>query len=88
MSFVKSAAHLLYGADIVFGNLEGSFITDEMEPQKCSRRHRAIEKLAMNSECLITSLFPLKELGFNVMNQDNNHSEDYGLKVTFLRRKN
>jgi hypothetical protein len=38
--FVQSAANLLDGADIVFGNLEGSFITDEMKPKKCSEASR------------------------------------------------
>jgi len=75
--FVKSAANLLDGADIVFGNLEGSFITDEMEPKKCSEASRKREtcyEFGM-PDYLAGSL---KELGFNVINQDNNHSEDYG----------
>ena len=75
--FVKSAAHLLYEADIVFGNLEGSFITDEMEPKKCSEASRKREtcyEFGMPNYLAVS----LKELGFNVMNQDNNHSEDYG----------
>ena len=75
--FVKSAAYLLYGADIVFGNLEGSFITEEMEPQKCSEASRKREtcyEFGMPDYLAVS----LKELGFNVMNQDNNHSEDYG----------
>ncbi len=75
--FVKSAAHLLYGADIVFGNLEGSFITDEMEPKKCSEASRKREtcyEFGMPDYLAVS----LKELGFNIMNQDNNHSEDYG----------
>ena len=75
--FVQSAAHLLDVADIVFGNLEGSFITDEMEPEKCkeaSRKRATCYEFGM-PDYLAASL---KELGFNVMNQDNNHSEDYG----------
>jgi hypothetical protein len=75
--FVKSAANLLNGADIVFGNLEGSFITDEMEPKKCleaSRERKTCYEFGMPDYLAV----PLKELGFNVMNQDNNHSEDYG----------
>ena len=75
--FVKSAANLLDGADIVFGNLEGSFIKDEMEPQKCSESSRKREtcyEFGMPDYLAVS----LKELGFNVMNQDNNHSEDYG----------
>jgi poly-gamma-glutamate capsule biosynthesis protein CapA/YwtB (metallophosphatase superfamily) len=75
--FVQSAAHLLDGADIVFGNLEGSFITDEMEPEKCkeaSRKRATCYEFGMPDYLAVS----LKELGFNVMNQDNNHSEDYG----------
>jgi hypothetical protein len=75
--FVLSAAHLLNGTDIVFGNLEGSFITDEMEPQKCSeasRKRATCYEFGMPDYLAVS----LKELGFNVMNQDNNHSEDYG----------
>ena len=77
--FVKSAAHLLYGADIVFGNLEGSFITDKMEPKKCkeaSRKRETCYEFGMPDYLAVS----LKKLGFNVMNQDNNHSEDYGFE--------
>ncbi len=75
--FVESAGELLNDADIVFGNLEGAFINDEMQPQKCSDRSR---KAATCYEFGIPEYLahPLKELGFNVLNQDNNHSEDYG----------
>jgi hypothetical protein len=75
--FVQSAAKLLDGADIIFGNLEGSFITDEMEPEKCSeasRKRATCYEFGMPDYLAVS----LKELGFNVMNQDNNHSEDYG----------
>jgi poly-gamma-glutamate capsule biosynthesis protein CapA/YwtB (metallophosphatase superfamily) len=75
--FVQSAAYLLKDADIVFGNLEGAFITEDMEPEKCSERSRkrgTCYEFGM-PDYLAASL---KELGFNVMNQDNNHSEDYG----------
>ena len=77
--FVKSAKDLLSDADIVFGNLEGTFITEDMEPEKCSKRSR---KRASCYEFGIPDyLAPvLMELGFNVLNQDNNHSEDYGYK--------
>jgi len=77
--FVKSAASLLVGSDIVFGNLEGSFIKDEMEPNKCSEASRKREtcyEFGMPDYLAVS----LKELGFNVMNQDNNHSEDYGFE--------
>lgn len=75
--FVQSAANLLKDADIVFGNFEGSFITDEMEPEKCSEssRERATCYEFGMPDYLAVSL---KGLGFNVMNLDNNHSNDYG----------
>jgi Bacterial capsule synthesis protein PGA_cap len=75
--FVESIGELLQGADIVFGNLEGSFIEDEMEPQKCSERSR---KAATCYEFGMPEILSesLKEIGFNVVNQDNNHSVDYG----------
>ena len=75
--FISSIGNLLSDADIVFGNLEGAIINDEMEPQKCSDRSR-------NAGTCYEFGMPeylapvLKELGFNVLNQDNNHSEDYG----------
>ena len=75
--FIQSAAHLLDGVDIVFGNLEGSFITEDMEPEKCSESSRKREtcyEFGMPDYLAVS----LEELGFNVMNQDNNHSEDYG----------
>ena len=75
--FVKSAKDLLAEADIVFGNLEGTFITDDMEPKKCSERSR--KRANCYEFGMPDYLAPvLMELGFNVLNQDNNHSEDYG----------
>ena len=75
--FIKSVDDLLQNADIVFGNLEGAFFTEEMEPDKCSERSR---KAATCYEFGMPEyLAPtLKDLGFNVLNQDNNHSADYG----------
>jgi len=77
LEFVESAGNMLMDADIIFGNLEGAFIVEGMEPEKCSERSRRAAtcyEFGM-PETLAPSL---KELGFNVMNQDNNHSEDYG----------
>ncbi len=75
--FIQSIGDLLQAADIIFGNLEGTFIEDEMEPQKCSEQSRKAAtcyEFGM-PENLAESL---KEIGFNVVNQDNNHSVDYG----------
>ena len=75
--FVNSIGNLLSNADIVFGNLEGAIINDEMEPQKCSDRSR--DAGTCYEFGMPEYLAPvLKELGFNVLNQDNNHSEDFG----------
>jgi len=77
LEFVESAGNMLMDADIIFGNLEGAFIVEGMEPEKCSERSRRAAtcyEFGM-PETLAPSL---KELGFNVLNQDNNHSEDYG----------
>ena len=84
--FVQPAAILLAAADIVFGNLEGSFITDEMEPKKCkeaSRKRETCYEFGMPDYLALS----LKELGFNVMNQDNNHSEDYGDEGYFFTQE-
>ena len=75
--FISSIGNLLSNADIVFGNLEGAIINDEMEPQKCS--DRSLKAGTCYEFGMPEYLAPvLKELGFNVLNQDNNHSEDYG----------
>jgi poly-gamma-glutamate capsule biosynthesis protein CapA/YwtB (metallophosphatase superfamily) len=79
MEFIESIGNYLSGADLVFGNLEGSIIDDELEPKKCSERSR------INATCYEFGIpeylaYSLKELGFNVLNQDNNHTEDYGIE--------
>jgi hypothetical protein len=77
--FFDAIGEYLAGADIVFGNLEGSLINDDMKPQKCKEESRKAgrcyefgmpEKLAGS----------LQKLGFNVLSMDNNHSEDYGFE--------
>ncbi len=77
LEFIESVEDMLMNADIVFGNLEGSFFKEGMEPDKCSDRSR---KAATCYEFGMPEyLAPtLKDLGFNVLNQDNNHSADYG----------
>jgi len=77
--FVESIGKYLKDADIIFGNLEGAFIHDDLKPDKCSERSR---KRATCYEFGIPEYLAssLQELGFNVLNQDNNHSEDYGIE--------
>jgi len=84
--FVNSIGNLLSDADIVFGNLEGAIINDEMEPQKCSDNSRKAGNCYEFG--MPEYLAPvLKELGFNVLNQDNNHSEDYGDEGYYFTQK-
>lgn len=90
--FVNSVGKLLQSPGIVFGNLEGTFITNDMQPCKCSDSLRA---LAMCYEFGIPDnlLSPLHQLGFNVFNLENNHSRDYGAEgfrhtVSLLRNNN
>ena len=84
--FINSTDNLLKNADIIFGNLEGSIINDEMEPQKCSDNSRDAGNCYEFG--MPEYLAPiLKELGFNVLNQDNNHSEDYGDEGYYFTQK-
>jgi poly-gamma-glutamate capsule biosynthesis protein CapA/YwtB (metallophosphatase superfamily) len=77
--FVESISEYLSGADIIFGNLEGSLISNDLKPQKCreeSRKAGRCYEFGM-PEVLAGSL---QKLGFNVLSMDNNHSEDYGFE--------
>ena len=67
----------LQNADIVFGNLEGAFVTESIEPKKCSEASR---EAARCYEFGIPESFAslLKKMNFNVLSIDNNHSADYG----------
>lgn len=77
--FVKSIASYLSDADIIFGNLEGTFILDHFNPTKCSEPARTMERCFEFG--MPEYLAPvLKQLNFNVLNLDNNHSNDYGSK--------
>ncbi len=75
--FEKSIGSYLNNADLVFGNLEGAFINNTIEPVKCTDSSRAAGRCYEFG--MPVSLAPvLSELGFSIMNLDNNHSEDYG----------
>ncbi|QQS36823.1 MAG: CapA family protein [Ignavibacteriales bacterium] len=75
--FIDSIGQYLSDAEIIFGNLEGSFILDGMKADKCSDESR--EKGICYEFGTPAEIAPvLKELGFTVMSRDNNHSEDYG----------
>lgn len=76
-AFIDAVAPLMKNADIIIGNLEGTFIKNNMKPQKCSKESR--EKNTCYEFGMPHYLAPsLKEMGFNVLGLDNNHSEDYG----------
>lgn len=75
--FAESVSGYLKNADIVFGNLEGSFITDSLLPVKCkekSRKAGTCYEFGMPED--LATVLP--DIGFTVMSLDNNHSEDYG----------
>lgn len=76
-AFVDSIAVHLKGADITFGNCEGTFVKEGMKPVKCeekSRRAGRCYEFGMPPHLAKT----LTQLGFTVMSLDNNHCEDYG----------
>ncbi|HKI77509.1 MAG TPA: CapA family protein [Ignavibacteriaceae bacterium] len=77
--FAESIKQYLKNADVIFGNLEGTFIDDSLKPQKCSdgaRKKKICYEFGMPDSLVIS----LIEMGFTVLNLDNNHSEDYGIK--------
>jgi len=67
----------LTGADIVFGNLEGVFVEDDTPPKKCSESSR-IAKKCFEFGMPIVLADVLVDMGFTVLNIDNNHTADYG----------
>ncbi|KPA12116.1 metallophosphatase [Candidatus Magnetomorum sp. HK-1] len=67
----------LSGADIVFGNLEGVFVESETPPKKCSEASRNAKK-CFEFGMPIPLADILVDMGFTVLNIDNNHTADYG----------
>ncbi len=75
--FVNSIGKYLKDGDILFGNLEGALIEEGMKADKCSDSSRAkgvCYEFGMPSNIAGS----LKEMGFTILNLDNNHSLDYG----------
>lgn len=75
--FVDSIATWLDSADITFGNLEGVFVTKDLEPKKCrpeSRKAKRCYEFGMPD----TLAYTLKKVNFDVVSLDNNHVSDYG----------
>jgi hypothetical protein len=71
--------HIVGQGDVVFGNLEGAFVTDGMTPSKCSPGARDARRcFEFGSPSYLVSF--LKDAGFTVLSLDNNHAEDYGLE--------
>lgn len=84
--FVSQVRDYLSGADVVFGNLEGTFVRPGMKPRKCteaSRKAGRCYEFGMPDYLAPT----LKEMGFNVLSLDNNHSLDYGWEAYRLTRR-
>jgi hypothetical protein len=80
--FIESIGNYLSGADILIGNLEGSFVNTSMKPTKCSD---SSIKAGVCYDFGIPDYLGLtiKKLGFNVLSLDNNHCRDYG-KIGYL----
>ena len=77
--FADSIARYLDSADVTFGNLEGVFITEGIEPKKCSEASR---KAGRCYEFGIPGRYApaLTDMHFTVLSLDNNHNADYGRK--------
>ncbi|MFZ5861691.1 MAG: CapA family protein [Nitrospirota bacterium] len=74
-----SIRRVIGDGDIVFGNLEGTLVTDGIAPTKCRPEAReALRCFEFGSPPFLASF--LKEAGFTVLSLDNNHAEDYGLE--------
>jgi hypothetical protein len=69
---------LISQADVVFGNLEGTFMVEAMTPVKCRPESREAGRCYEFGFPPFLASF-LKEAGFTVLSLDNNHAEDYGL---------
>jgi hypothetical protein len=69
---------LVSDADIVFGNLEGTFMVEGMAPVKCRPESREAGRCYEFGFPPFLASF-LKDAGFTVLSLDNNHAEDYGL---------
>jgi len=75
--YKDSTAWMLDSADITFGNLEGVFITGDIEPQKCSEKSRAAKRCyEFGMPDTLSSI--LKDIHIDLLSMDNNHNSDYG----------
>jgi poly-gamma-glutamate capsule biosynthesis protein CapA/YwtB (metallophosphatase superfamily) len=75
--FAQSIAPYLDSADVTFGNLEGVFVTDGIQPRKCSKEAREAGRCYEFG--MPENLAPaLKDMHFSVLSMDNNHNSDYG----------
>jgi len=82
--FVRSIKNYLSGADVCFGNFEGTLISGWEKPSKCTEKDTA---RCYEFGIPVYLLTAVKQLGFNVMNLNNNHSADYGPNVYKLTQK-
>ncbi len=87
VEFTESIGEYLSGTNIVFGNLEGALIKNDMKPKKCKEESRKAEicfEFGMPEHLAVS----FQKMGFTVLNLDNNHSEDYGLEgYEFTKQK-
>lgn len=75
--FARNIAQYLDSADVTFGNLEGVFITEGVDPKKCSEASRKAGRCYEFG--MPDRLAPaLAAMHFSVMSMDNNHNSDYG----------
>lgn len=83
--FVKSIKSYLSGADLLFGNFEGTLISGWEKPCKCKKFEPTVKCFEFGVPLYL--LPTIKNLGFNVMSLNNNHSGDYGQEVYRLTNK-
>jgi hypothetical protein len=82
--FINSIKPYLAGADLLFGNFEGTLISGWEKPCKCTEN----DTIKCYEFGVPVYLLPaVKKLGFTVMNLNNNHSADYGGNVYKLTKK-
>lgn len=70
---LDSVKDISNSADIVFGNLEGTFLNKGGDPKICNTPDNCYSFRTPESYCEI-----LKEAGFNLVSLANNHSNDMG----------
>ncbi len=73
MQILGKVAPLLAGGDVVFGNLE-TVLADDGESAKCQRPGKSCFAFRVPTEYAQA----LKQSGFNLLSNNNNHARDFG----------